>query len=147
MSSRREKLHRTAMMAVIGGFAITTGSAYLVPSTPASLAQLEAISWIPMPALGVLWIVSGLLAVLAIPVRRIQPVAIGLVGSLTVAWAASFATSVLLTDITRAWVSAKNYAAIAALIALHASAPVRAGTIKEVIVYDVGHDDPDHRGD
>lgn len=141
---RRVAIHRAAMMGVIGGFAILTGWSYLAPSTPTSLAQLEAISWMPMPALGMLWIIAGVLAWTAIPFRRVQPWAIGFVGSLTVAWAASFATLILLSDVTRAWVSAKNYAAIAALIALHATAPVRGGTVKEVIVYDLGPGDPDH---
>lgn len=144
MRCRRATIHRAAMMGTIGGFAIATGASYLVPSSPTSLAQLEAISWLPMPALGVLWVVAGILVWVSIPVRRVQPWAIGIVGALTVAWAASFATSVLLTDVTRAWVSAKNYAAIAALIALHAAAPVRGGSVKEVIVYDVGSGDSDH---
>lgn len=144
MRCRRATIHRAAMMGVIGGFAIATGASYLVPSPPTSLAQLEAISWMPMPALGMLWIIAGLLAWTAIPFRRVQPLAIGFVGSLTVAWAVSFATSILLSDVTRAWVSAKNYAAIAALIALHATAPVRGGAVKEVIVYDLGPGDPNH---
>lgn len=144
MHCRRATIHRAAMMGTIGGFAILTGWSYLAPSTPTSLAQREAISWLPMPTLGVLWIVAGMLVWASIPVRRVQPWAIGIVGALTVAWAASFATSILLSDVTRAWVSAKNYAAIAALIALHATAPVRGGTVKEVIVYDLGPGEPDH---
>lgn len=144
METRRCRVHRAATMAVIAVFAIATGASYLVPSTTTRLAQLEAIAWVPMPALGVAWVVAGAACLLSIPYRQLQPFAIGFVGSLTVAWAVSFATSILLSDVTRAWVSAKNYGAIAALIALHATAPVRGGTVKEVIVYDLGPGDPDH---
>lgn len=146
METRRCRVHRAATMAVIAVFAIATGASYLVPSTPTRLAQLEAIAWVPMPALGVAWVVAGVACLLSIPYRQLQPLAIAIVGSLTVAWAASFATSVILSDVTRSWVSAKNYAAIAALIALHATAPVRSGEVREVVVYDLGHEhDRDRR--
>lgn len=146
METRRCRVHRAATMAVIAVFGIATGASYLVPSTPTRLAQLEAIAWVPMPALGVAWVVAGAACLLSTPYRQLQPLAIAIVGSLTVAWAASFATSVILSDVTRSWVSAKNYAAIAALIALHATAPVRSGEVREVVVYDLGHEhDRDRR--
>lgn len=146
MESRKQRVHRWATMVAIGAFSLSTGASYLVPSTPTRLAQLEALSWVPLPALGVLWVVIGVLCLLAVPVRRIQPWALGAAAGLTIAWAVSFATSVLLTDITRSWVSAKNYGTIAALIALHAAAPARSGAIREIKVYgDVGEpSDRDH---
>lgn len=103
-------------LAIIGILSALRGISYLPivvdPSrTPAhTLEGLLPVTWWAW-----VWIGIGLLCIAAIPWRRLIPPAVGLAVGIHTLWALSFISSWILTDASRAWVSALGYIGIALL--------------------------------
>lgn len=106
----RVLLITTAMWAVI------TGWAYIVPSGQG----MPQLSWIrelvPTEVWGIAWICAGGMTLLGLKFPRMVRYGLAAVTGLLVIWALSFTIS-WVGDSSRAWVSAKNYAYIAVLVA------------------------------
>lgn len=70
---------------------------------------------LPIPAWAVVWMLAGILCLLAIAAPRIMPTAVGIAAGLHAMWALSFVGIWLVGESSRGYVSAVGYAAIALL--------------------------------
>lgn len=97
-------------------WAALTGWAYLLPGGQA----LPQLSWIkvliPGYVWGIAWIVAAGMTLLGLKFPRMVRYGLAAVTGLLVIWTLSFAIS-WIADSSRAWVSAKNYAYLAILVA------------------------------
>lgn len=97
-------------------WAFLTGLAYIVPGGQ----SIEQLTWIKAvmsaPFWGVLWIISALMVLSGLKFPRMLRYGLSMVAGLTIIWALSFGLS-WADGSNRAWVSAKNYAYLAALVA------------------------------
>ena len=97
-------------------WAALTGWAYLVPSGQG----MPQLSWIrvvvPTEVWGIAWITAAGMTLLGLKFPRMVRYGLAAVTGLLVIWALSFTIS-WIGDSSRAWVSAKNYAYIAVLVA------------------------------
>lgn len=91
-------------------FSFTTAAAYLPPLGHLP-RQLEIIGEIMPPDLWViLWVIAGVLLIIAMWSRRVGRVAIPLFAALMASMAGAYFVEQVAEDEVRAWVSMKNYA-------------------------------------
>ena len=97
-------------------WAALTGWAYIVPSGQ----DMPQLSWIkvliPGYVWGIAWIAAAGVTLLGLKFPRMVRHGLAAVTGLLVIWAMTFTIS-WIEDSSRAWVSAKNYAYLAALVA------------------------------
>lgn len=105
-----------ALLIATAVWAALTGWAYMVPSGQ----DMPQLSWIrelvPGYVWGISWIVAGGMTLLGLKFPRMVRYGLAAVAGLLVIWALSFFIS-WVGDSGRAWVSAKNYAYLAVLVA------------------------------
>lgn len=105
-----------AILIATAVWAVFTGWAYIVPSGQ----DMPQLSWIrelvPGYVWGISWIVAGGMTLLGLKFPRMVRYGLAAVAGLLVIWALSFFIS-WVGDSGRAWVSAKNYAYLAVLVA------------------------------
>ncbi|MFF2026550.1 hypothetical protein ACFVUR_19305 [Stenotrophomonas bentonitica] len=108
---------RRIALATLGLSSIVRGSSYIGPSSPNSapsqLAFVDEV--IPLSWYAVGWIVTGVVALVAVGWPRIQPAGFAFAIGFNLLWAFSFAASWLFLDVPRSYVSATSYATIAVL--------------------------------
>ena len=97
-------------------WAALTGLAYLVPSGQDRPQLLWVQAIVPGYVWGIVWITAAGMTLLGLKFPRMIRYGLAAVTGLLVIWALSFAIS-WIADSSRAWVSAKNYAYIAVLVA------------------------------
>lgn len=104
------------LLIATGLWAALTGWAYILPGGQ----ELPQLSWIkvliPGYVWGIVWIGAAGMTLLGLKYRRMARYGLAAVAGLLVIWAMSFTFS-WIEDSSRAWVSAKNYAYIAVLVA------------------------------
>lgn len=91
-------------------FCLVTGAAYIPPigTLPDQLEVIDSIMPIQVWAWG--WVALSVLLIVAIFSHRVQRVAIPLFAAMLATLAASYLVENLSEDVSRAWVSVKNYA-------------------------------------
>lgn len=119
MSYRNDKevlLAVRVLLVSTAAWAALTGLAYILPGGQA----LPQLSWIkvliPGYIWGIAWIVAAGMTLLGLKFPRMVRYGLAAVTGLLVIWTMSFTLS-WLDDSSRAWVSAKNYAFLAVLVA------------------------------
>lgn len=104
------------LLASTAVWAVLTGWAYIIPGGQG----MPQLSWIkvliPSYIWGIAWIVAGGVALLGLKFPRMVRYGLAAVTGLLVIWAMTFTLS-WVEDSSRAWVSAKNYAYLAVLVA------------------------------
>lgn len=104
------------LLIATAAWAALTGWAYVLPGGQ----ELPQLSWIkvliPGYVWGIAWIVAAGMTLLGLKFPRMVRYGLAAVTGLLVIWAMSFTFS-WLDDSSRAWVSAKNYAYLAVLVA------------------------------
>lgn len=104
------------LLIATAAWAALTGWAYVLPGGQ----ELPQLSWIkvliPGYVWGIAWIVAAGVTLLGLKFTRMVRYGLAAVTGLLVIWAMSFTFS-WLDDSSRAWVSAKNYAYLAVLVA------------------------------
>lgn len=108
---------RRIALATLGVSSIVRGASYIGPYSPnESPAQLAFVDQaIPLSWYAVGWITTGLFAVLAVFVRRLQSVGLSFAVFFNLLWACSFLLSWMFLDSPRAYLSAVSYLTIATL--------------------------------
>lgn len=105
-----------ALLIATAVWAALTGWAYILPGGQ----ELPQLSWIkvliPGYVWGIAWIVAAGVTLLGLKFPRMVRYGLAAVTGLLVIWAVSFTFS-WVEDSSRAWVSAKNYAYLAVLVA------------------------------
>lgn len=105
-----------ALLIATAVWAALTGWAYIVPSGQ----DMPQLSWvkvlIPGYVWGIAWIGAAGMTLLGLKFPRMVRYGLAAVTGLLVIWALSFTIS-WIGDSSRAWVSAKNYAYLAVLVA------------------------------
>lgn len=108
---------RRIALAALGVSSVVRGASYIGPhspeAAPAQLAFVDQIVPLSWYALG--WIATGVLALVAVVWRPLQPLGLSCAVFFNLLWAISFTLSWLFLDVPRAYVSATSYFTIAVL--------------------------------
>ncbi|MGR6579257.1 hypothetical protein ACT89R_01630 [Rhodococcus qingshengii] len=108
---------RRIALAALGISSIVRGLSYVGPrspdETPAQLAFVDQV--IPLSWYAVGWITTGLIALIAVAWRRMQPIGLAFAIGFNLLWALSYTAAQIWLHVPRAYVSAASYFTIAVL--------------------------------
>ncbi len=108
---------RRIALAALGASSIVRGASYLGPHSPNSAPpQLAFVDQaIPLSWYAVGWIATGVFALVAVLVRRLQSAGLSFAVFFNLLWGLSFILSWAVLGVPRAYVSAASYLTIAVL--------------------------------